>query len=112
MIPRAEVSILGVDIDPICADSLGVTAVLLLVFLGLRDQILTLIARIPVIPSRKEKPFRTDTLILALNSTAAAIPGSIRSLSQSSWQASCAKGLLARSRLAPLATPLQNPTDF
>jgi hypothetical protein len=33
----AEVSILGIDIDAISADSLGVTAVLLLVFLGLRD---------------------------------------------------------------------------
>lgn len=35
VIPGAKVSILGVDVDTIGADSLGVAAVLLLVILGL-----------------------------------------------------------------------------
>ena len=40
VVPSEEVPILGVDIDAIGADSLGVTAMLLLVFLGLGDQVL------------------------------------------------------------------------
>ena len=52
---RAEVSVLGIDIDAISADSLGVTAVLLLVFLGLRDQVLRLIVRIPADPVQEGK---------------------------------------------------------
>ena len=50
LVPNAEVSILGIDIDAISADSLGLTAVLLLIFLGLRDQVLRLIVRIPADP--------------------------------------------------------------
>lgn len=46
----AEVAILGIDIDAISEDSLWVTAVLLLVFLGMRDQILRLIVRITADP--------------------------------------------------------------
>ena len=51
----AEVAILGIDIDAISADSLGVTAVLLLVFRGLRDQVLRLIVRIPADPVQESK---------------------------------------------------------
>lgn len=55
VVPSAEVPILGVDIDAIGADSLGVTAMFLLVFLGLRNQVLTLIVRIPVDPVQERK---------------------------------------------------------
>ena len=53
VVPSAEVPILGVDIDAIGADSLGVTAMLLLVFLDLRDQVL--IVRIPADPVQEGK---------------------------------------------------------
>ncbi len=43
LVPRAEVSILGIDVNPIGADSLRVTTMFLFVFLGLRNQILRLI---------------------------------------------------------------------
>ena len=55
LVLRAEVSILGSDIDAVSADSLGVTAVFLLVFPGLRDQILRLIVRIPADPVQEGK---------------------------------------------------------
>ena len=55
IVPRAEVSILGVDIDAISADTLGVAAVLLLVFLGLWNQVLRFIVRIPADPVQEGK---------------------------------------------------------
>ncbi len=51
----AEVSILGVDIDAIGADSLGIAAVLLLVLLGLWNQILRFIVRTPADSVQKSK---------------------------------------------------------
>ncbi len=55
LVVRAEVSVLGVDIDTIGVDSLGVTAVLLLVFPGLWDHVLGLIMRIPADPVQESK---------------------------------------------------------
>ena len=54
-IPRAEVSILGVDIDAISTDSFGITAVLSLIFLCLRDQVLRFIVWIPADPMQEGK---------------------------------------------------------
>ena len=71
IVPSAEVSVLGVDVDTICADSLGVAAILLLVFLSLWNQVFGLVVWIPADPVQEGKQFRTDTLILAPNSTAA-----------------------------------------
>ena len=66
----AEISILGIDIDAISANSLGVTAVLLLVFLGLRDQVLRLIVRIPADLVQEGKAIPHRDTVLAPNSTA------------------------------------------
>jgi hypothetical protein len=55
VVPRAEVSILGVDVDAISADSLGVTAEFLLILLGLWNQVLGLIIWIPADPVQKSK---------------------------------------------------------
>ena len=35
IVPSAEVSVLGIDVDAICPDSLGIASILLLVFFGL-----------------------------------------------------------------------------
>lgn len=51
----AEVSILGVEVDAISADSLGVTPVFLLILLGLCNQIFGLIVWIPADPAQKGK---------------------------------------------------------
>ena len=47
IVPRAEVSILGVDIDAISADPLRIAAIFLLVLFGLRDEVFSLVVRIP-----------------------------------------------------------------
>ena len=86
VVPSAEVPILGVDIDAIGADSLGVTAMLLLVFLGLRDQVLRLIVRIPADPVQEGKaiPHRDTDLGPKLHSRSclAANNGTNMSLNQ------------------------------
>ena len=70
VIPCAEVSILGVDVDAIGADALGVTAVRLFVFLSLWYQILRLIVRVPTDPVQECKsiPHRNTDLGSKLNS--------------------------------------------
>lgn len=82
VVPGAEVPILAVDGDVISADSLGVTAVLLLVCLGLWDHVLGLIAWIPTDPvlEGKTSPHRDTGLPQAealrarsANSTAALV---------------------------------------
>ncbi len=55
LVPSTDVSILGIDIDAVSTDSLGITAVLLPVFLGLRDQVLRLIVQIPADPVQEGK---------------------------------------------------------
>ena len=55
MAPGAEVAILGVDINLIGADSLWITAVFLLVFLGLWNQVLSFIVWIPADPVQEGK---------------------------------------------------------
>ena len=55
IVPSAEVSVLGVDVDTICADSLGVAAILLLVFLSLWNQVFGLVVWIPADPVQEGK---------------------------------------------------------
>jgi hypothetical protein len=55
VVPGADVSILGVDIHAIGADSLGVEAMLLLIVLDLLDQVLSLVVRIPADPMQESK---------------------------------------------------------
>ncbi len=86
IIPGTEVPILGIDVDAIGTDSLGVTAVLLLVFLGLWDQVLRLIVRIPTDPVQEGKsiPNRDTDFSPKLNSRSclAANSGTNPSLNQ------------------------------
>jgi hypothetical protein len=86
LVPGTEVSILDIDIDAIGANSLGVTAVFLLVFLGLRDQVLRLIVRIPADPVQEGKaiPHRDTDLGPKLHSRScvAANNGTNMSLNQ------------------------------
>jgi hypothetical protein len=49
------VTILGVDVDAIGADSLGVAAMLLLILLGLSNQILSFVVGIPAEPMQERK---------------------------------------------------------
>ena len=39
IVASTKVSVLGIDVDAICADSLGIASILLLVFLGLSMQV-------------------------------------------------------------------------
>ncbi len=55
VISGAEVSVLGVDIDAISAYSLRVAAILLLVLLGLCNQVFSLVAWFPTDPVQKGK---------------------------------------------------------
>ena len=71
IVPSAEVSVLGDDVDTICADSLGVVAIPLQVLVSLWNQVFGHVAWIPADPVQEAKPFRTETLILAPNTTAA-----------------------------------------
>ena len=55
IVPSAEVSVHGVDVDTICADSLGVAAILLLVFLSLWNQVFGFVVWIPADPVQEGK---------------------------------------------------------
>jgi hypothetical protein len=64
VVPRAEVSVLGIGVDAIGTDSLGVATVFLIVHCGLWNQILRLIARIPAnsVQEGKTIPYRNNDL--------------------------------------------------
>ena len=64
IVPSTEVSVLGVDVDAIGTDSLGVATVFLLVLFGLWNQILRLIERIPAnsVQEGKTIPYRNADL--------------------------------------------------
>ena len=55
VISGAEVSVLGIDVDAISAYSLRVAAILLLVLLGLCNQVFSLVVWIPTDPVQKGK---------------------------------------------------------
>jgi hypothetical protein len=52
---RTEVPVLGIDIDTINADSLEVAAVVLLGLLGLRNQVIAFVVRVPAEPMQERK---------------------------------------------------------
>jgi hypothetical protein len=53
--PSTKVSVLGINVDAICADSLGIATILLLVFLGLWNQLFGFVVWIPTDPVQKGK---------------------------------------------------------
>ena len=55
IVPSTEVSVLGIDVDAICADSLGEAAILLLVFLSLWNQVFGFVVWIPADPVQEGK---------------------------------------------------------
>ena len=55
IVPSAEVSVLGIDVDAIGADSLGIVAILLLVFLSLWNQVFGFVVWIPADPVQESK---------------------------------------------------------
>lgn len=61
LIPLEEISILGIDIEAISTDSLGITAVLSLVLLGCGIRTADLLYGSHLILCRKEMPFQTET---------------------------------------------------
>ena len=69
--PRAEVSILGVDVDAICTYAFGVAAVILLVFFGLSNQVSPFVVGVPADPMEEREAIlnRDANLCPELNSS-------------------------------------------
>ena len=71
VVSGAEVSVFGVDVDAISAYSLRVAAILLLVLLGLCNQVFSLVVWIPADPVQEGKAVPRGNTDLGPNSTAA-----------------------------------------
>ncbi len=68
---RAEVPVLPVDVDTVSTDAFWITAVFLLVLLGLRNQILRFVESVPANPMKEGKaiPHRNTDLCTELTSS-------------------------------------------
>ena len=81
VVPGTEVSILGSDVDAIGADSLGITAVFMLIFLCLWNQVFTFIVWIPADPVQEGKAItHGDTNLPQAKALRARAPNSIAAL--------------------------------
>ena len=78
IVSGAEVSVLGVDVDAIGADSRWIAAIVLFVLLGLCNQVFCLVVGVPADPVQEGKTIPDGNTDLGANSTAArALPRTI-----------------------------------
>jgi len=77
IVPSAEVSVLGIDVDAICADSFGIASILLLLFLGLWNYASSLVVWIPAYSVQEGKAVsHRNTKLQQVEALRARVPNS------------------------------------